>query len=302
MKIFAYTHGDRRLLGVVDDKTPRNLSAAIEAAGVTDSEHDLLRRDFFRPQRLVAFLKRWRKFAPPIQHEIVFDVPVAHPSKILAIGRNFAEHAKELGNEVEDDPVFFAKLPESMIPHGAPILIPRHVGRVDFEAELALVIARDGKDIAPAKAFSHVAGYTCLNDVTARELQASDRAKKRPWLRAKSQDTFCPVGPYLVPTDDVIDPYARTLTCRVNGVVRQHARLSEMAHKIPELLAQVSRHTTLRAGDLVALGTPSGVGPLQPGDVVSGAVAGIGRFSMTVCSSPDPARHATSVSKTGIPS
>ncbi|HKD99631.1 MAG TPA: fumarylacetoacetate hydrolase family protein, partial [Planctomycetota bacterium] len=198
MRIFAFRQGDRRRLGVVDGD-PLDLSAALEAAGVQDSEADLLRSDFFRTQRLVPFLRRWRRFAPKIAGPIAFDVPIAHPSKILAIGRNFAEHARELGNEVDEEPIFFAKLPDSMVAHERPIRIPRGVQRVDHEAELAIVVARDGADIAPAKAFSHVAGYTCLNDVTARDEQAADRAKRRPWLRSKSRDTFCPIGPYLVP-------------------------------------------------------------------------------------------------------
>ena len=115
MKQFAFRQGDRRLLGVMDGRDPRNLSSALEAAGIVEGEHDLLRLDFFRPQRLQAFLKRWRRFAPKIVGEIRFEAPVL-PGKILAVGRNFAEHAKELGNAVEDDFLFFAKLPESVIP------------------------------------------------------------------------------------------------------------------------------------------------------------------------------------------
>ncbi len=276
MKIFAFRHGDRRRVGLLDGAVPRDLSSALEAAGVVDSEHDLLRHDFFRPQRLVAFLKRWRRFAPKIEGEIRFDVPVAHPSKILCIGRNFAEHARELGNEVDEEPVFFAKLAESLLPHGAPIVVPPGVGRVDHEAELAIVVARDGRDVPAAKAFSYVAGYTCLNDVTAREQQGADKSKKRPWLRSKSHDSFCPMGPYLVPVDDVTDLGRLRLQGRVNGEVRQSALLGEMVHEIPSVLAFLSRHTTLRAGDVIALGTPAGVGPLRPGDVVEVEVEGIG--------------------------
>jgi len=276
MKIFAYRHGDRRRIGIVDGPFSRDLTAALEAAGVVDSEHDLLRSDFFRPQRIAAFLKRWRRYAPKIEGKMQFDLPVDRPSKILAVGRNFADHARELGNEVEKEPIFFAKMPDSMVPHEGLIRIPRGVGRVDHEAELALVIARDGRDISPQKAFSYVAGYTCLNDVTARELQGADKAKGRPWLRSKSQDTFCPVGPYLVPIDDVLDPHQLKITCRVNGAVRQSASTAEMVHKIPAVISALSRTTTLRAGDLVALGTPAGVSALAPGDVVEVEIEGIG--------------------------
>lgn len=275
MRIFAYREGDRRRLGVLDGPTPRSLSDALEAAGVVAGEHDLLRQDFFRPQRLVAFLKRYGRFAPRIEGEIRFEAPVL-PGKILAIGRNFAEHARELGNAVEEEILFFAKLPESIAPHGAPIRIPRGAGRVDHEAELAVVIARDGSRIPEAKAFSHVAGYTCLNDITAREQQMADKAKGKPWLRSKSRDTFCPLGPYLVPLDDVADPHRLRIVCRVNGEVRQDGNTSALIHPIGKLISALSFHATLRAGDVIAIGTPKGVGPIRPGDTVEVEIEKVG--------------------------
>lgn len=288
MRIFAYREGDRRLLGVEDGAVPRNLTAALDAAGVVDSEHDLLRRDFFRPQRLVPFLKRWRRFAPRIAGPVKFDVPVK-PGKVLLVGRNFAEHARELMNAIEDELLFFAKVPESLLPHGGTIQIPEHVKRADHEAELAVVVARDGARIPPSKAFSFVAGYTCLLDVTARDEQHADKAKQRPWLRSKSYDTFCPIGPYLVPLDDVLDPGSIDIVCRVNGTVRQAGNTRDWLRGIPEVLATISNHTTLRAGDVIALGTPAGVGPLVPGDTVEVEITGIGCLQCRVDAAPKPA-------------
>lgn len=275
MKFFAFRHGDARHLGFFDGATPRDLTPALEAAGVVESEHDLLRSDFFRPQRFVAFLKRYKRFTTKIEGEIAYAPPVL-PGKILAIGRNFAEHARELGNAVEEEILFFSKLTESLTSNGAPIVIPRHVTRVDHEAELAIIIARDGKNIPESKAFSYVAGYTCINDVTAREEQGADKAKKRPWLRSKSYDTFCAVGPCFVPADDVVEPGKLKIACRVNGQLKQSGNTSDWIHSIPKIIQYISRHTTLRAGDIIATGTPAGVGPLQPGDTVEVEIEHIG--------------------------
>jgi 2-keto-4-pentenoate hydratase/2-oxohepta-3-ene-1,7-dioic acid hydratase in catechol pathway len=281
VKVFAFRQGDRRLLGVLDGAVARNLSAAFESAGVVESEHDLLRGDHLRPQRLTAFLKRWRRFAPKLEGPIEYDVPVK-PGKILLVGRNFAAHAKELGNAVDEELLFFAKLPESLVAHGGAVKIPAHVKRADHEAELGVVIARDGAHIPEVKAFSYVAGYTCVLDVTARDQQLADKEKQWPWLRSKSYDTFCPMGPYFVPIDDVLDPNALEITCRVNGAVRQAGNTRDWIHKIPKVIATISRHTTLRAGDVISMGTPSGVGSLTPGDEVELEIQGVGTLRCSV--------------------
>lgn len=281
MKIFAFKNGGRRRLGVVDGNTPRDLSAAIESAGIVDNQYELLKRDFFRPQQMVPFLKRWRRYATRLEGEIHFLPPV-EPGAVIAIGRNFAEHVRELGNSIEEEILFFSKLPSSVTGHGAPIIIPRHMPRVDHEAELGIVIARDGHHIPPQKAFSYIAGYTCLNDVTAREEQGADKARKRPWTRSKGYDSFCPIGPYLVSMDDIVDPNQLRIVCRVNGEVRQSGMTSGWIHKIPAMIHYISRHTTLRAGDVIATGTPSGVSPLNPGDVVEIDISGVGLLRNTV--------------------
>jgi 2-keto-4-pentenoate hydratase/2-oxohepta-3-ene-1,7-dioic acid hydratase in catechol pathway len=206
----------------------------------------------------------------------------ARVGKLLCLGKNFRAHAEEFGEAVPEEPLFFAKLPETIVASGAEVRVPAwYTRRVDHEVELAVVIGVDGKDIAPERAFEHVAGYTVANDLTARSLQKDDRARGHPWLRAKNLDGFCPLGPCLVPRDalDVSDLRV-TARVRVAGAeqdeLRQDARTRDLVVDVPQALAWLSRHLTLRRGDLVLMGTPAGVGPLGDGDRVVCAVEGIG--------------------------
>jgi len=217
-----------------------------------------------------------------INGPIQYDVPIPQPQKIVCLGRNYRKHADELNNPVPEEPIIFAKMPSSLLPHQGTIVLPRHVGRVDHELELAIVIGQQGKNIAESKAYNFIAGYTILNDVTARALQKADTAKKQPWLRSKSFDTFCPTGPFLVPYKAIDNPHKLELTLRVNGEVRQQASTSDMIYKIPEIIHFISRHMTLNPGDIIATGTPEGVSELQPGDVVVGEIEGLGKLENTV--------------------
>ena len=198
------------------------------------------------------------------------------PSKIVCVGRNYAKHAAELGNDVPAEPLIFLKPPSSLIPDGAPIVIPPGIGRVDFEGEIAVVIGERAHRVSADRAWQHVASILPLNDVTARDLQKSDGQ----WTRAKGFDTFCPVGAP-APRGQV-DLEALAVTTRVNGKVRQHAPVSDMAFSIPEIVAHVSGIMTLEPGDIIATGTPEGIGPLMAGDVVEVEVAGVGRVSNPV--------------------
>jgi len=200
---------------------------------------------------------------------------VVQPTKIVCIGRNYAAHAKELGNEVPAEPLIFLKPPSALLPPGAAIVCPPQSQRVEHEAEIGVVIGRRAKDVAEADALAHVAGYTCLNDVTARDLQRSDGQ----WSRAKGFDTFCPVGP-VVATG--LDWRALEVICRVNGAVRQHGHARDMMFGIPRLVSYVSGITTLEPGDVIATGTPEGVGPLVPGDMVEVEIPGIGLLANPV--------------------
>lgn len=202
--------------------------------------------------------------------------PVA-PSKIVCIGRNYRDHAAELGNEVPKEPLLFLKPPSAIIAPGDKIHIPPQSSRVDFEGELAVVIgARATRIGADEDVKRYIRGYTIVNDVTARDLQKSDGQ----WSRAKGFDSFCPVGPIVT---DEIDPDAGlTIETRLNGAVKQHGTTLDLIFPIAALLRYITAAMTLMPGDLVATGTPAGVGPMRPGDVVEVSIAGIGVLASPV--------------------
>ncbi len=194
------------------------------------------------------------------------------PSKILCVGRNYPAHAAEHDAEVPPEPLLFLKPPSAVIGPEAPILLPPQSRRVDHEAEMAVVIGRRCRDVAPEEAWEYVWGVTCANDVTARDLQRRDGQ----WTRAKGFDTFCPVGPWVVTGLSEADVADLAVICRVNGEVRQEGRTSEMTFSPADLIAYGSAVMTLEPGDLILTGTPAGVGPLHPGDIVEVEVEGIG--------------------------
>ena len=198
------------------------------------------------------------------------DMNLPRPTKIVCVGRNYVEHARELGNEVPERPLIFLKPPSSLVADGDAVRIPAQSQRVEHEGEIAVVIGRRATDVREDEAWSYVAGIAPLNDVTARDLQKSDGQ----WTRAKVFDTFCPMG-RVVPLESV-DRDALEVVCRVNGQERQRGHVGQMAFSIPVILAYVTSVMTLEPGDVVATGTPAGVGPLQPGDVVEVEIPGVG--------------------------
>ena len=186
------------------------------------------------------------------------------------------------GKRYPAQPLFFNKLPETLLPHRAELRVASwYQERVDHEVELAVVVGLGGSEIAPEDALEHVAGYCVANDLTARSLQGADRKLSHPWFRAKNMDGFCPLGPCFVPRD-FLDLSDLRLTARVGDELRQSASTAQLVVDVPHALAHLSRHLTLHAGDIVLMGTPAGVGPLQDGDVVTCAVEGIGELSTTV--------------------
>jgi 2-keto-4-pentenoate hydratase/2-oxohepta-3-ene-1,7-dioic acid hydratase in catechol pathway len=192
------------------------------------------------------------------------------PSKIVCIGRNYAAHAAELDNELPKEPLIFLKPPSAIVGPDEPILLPDASHRVEHEAELGVIIGKKCSHLSDdADPLSYVLGYTCLNDVTARDLQKSDVQ----FTRAKGFDTFCPVGPHI---ETQLDPHDVLVECRVNGESRQSDGTSHMAFPIAFLIRWISRVMTLIPGDLIATGTPAGVGPLVSGDSVEVSVAGVG--------------------------
>ena len=198
------------------------------------------------------------------------------PSKVVAVGRNYADHAREMGSEPPAEPVLFLKPSTAVVGHGDPIAYPvKLTQRVDYEGELAVIIGRLCREVPAAQAAEVIFGYTCANDVTARDLQARDGQ----WTRAKGFDTFCPLGPW-IETD--ADPADLGLTTVVNGEVRQQARTSQLLYDVPALVEYVSTVMTLLPGDVLLTGTPAGVGPLEDGEEVSVTIDNIGSLRNTV--------------------
>jgi 2-keto-4-pentenoate hydratase/2-oxohepta-3-ene-1,7-dioic acid hydratase in catechol pathway len=216
------------------------------------------------------------QFNPRPLSELSLLAPVT-PSKIICVGRNYRDHAKELGNEVPSEPLLFFKPPSSLLAPGGVIRLPRVSQRVDFEGELAVIIGRRARKLhrdQDLRPFIH--GYTLANDVTARDLQKKDGQ----WTRAKGFDTFCPAGP-VVETE--LDPApGLTIETRVNGELRQHGSTADLIFTLPVLLEYITSAITLEPGDLLLTGTPAGVGPLAAGDIVEVSLPGLGRLANLV--------------------
>ncbi|HEV7747735.1 MAG TPA: fumarylacetoacetate hydrolase family protein [Pyrinomonadaceae bacterium] len=202
------------------------------------------------------------------------------PSKVVCVGRNYKEHAAELGNKMPDEPLLFLKAPSAIISNGDAIERPPQSQQVEHEGELGVVIGKRARNLGDDEdPLSYVLGYTCVNDVTARDLQRKDVQ----FTRAKSFDTFCPVGPFIV---DGLDPRNLVVTTRVNGIVRQIGRTAEMAFSVPFLIKYIANIMTLNPGDLIATGTPAGVSPMKHGDVCEVEIEGIGVLRNSVRDRP----------------
>lgn len=220
------------------------------------------------------------------EHELVEDLseagdyrviaPLPRPRAIYALGRNYPAHARESGADVPEEPIIFAKAPTAVIGPEDDVIYKKWLTRVDPEAELAVVIGREGSNIPEEEAYSHIAGYTCLNDVTARDLQKKDLGNAHPWLRSKGIDTFCPMGPWIVLKDEIRHPIELDVEMRVNGEVRQKDNTRGMTFSVPFLVSWISRYHTLYPGDVISTGTPEGMKPVVPGDVMEVSVEGIG--------------------------
>ena len=207
--------------------------------------------------------------------------PISNSEKIICIGKNYAQHALEMGSEPPSLPVVFSKFASAINHPGAPIVLPSLSEQLDYEAELVVVIGKSGKNITRQTAFEHVFGYCCGNDITARDWQKGKPGGQ--WLLGKTCDTFAPLGPYIVTADEITDPQNLSIQLRVNGELRQDANTSHLIFPIDTLIAHVSQFVTLRPGDLIFTGTPSGVGAgrtpplfLKPGDQVEVQIDGLG--------------------------
>ncbi len=217
-----------------------------------------------------------------LKDNLKFLLPIK-PGKIIALGRNFAEHAKEQGAPVPAEPIIFEKANSSVIGPGQPVRYPFFMkkeygkeARVDHEVELAIVIGKTASKVKARAAMEYVFGYTILNDMTARNIQAQDFKKNQPWFRSKSIDTFCPLGPWIVTKDEVRNANNLKLELRVNGVVKQKDSTGTFIFKIPEMLEYITKYLTLFPGDIISTGTPDGIRPVNPGDIMEAEIEGIG--------------------------
>jgi 2-keto-4-pentenoate hydratase/2-oxohepta-3-ene-1,7-dioic acid hydratase in catechol pathway len=222
----------------------------------------------------------YRRLDPEFPVESVTLLPPVRPSKIICVGRNFEAHAREMDNPVDEIPLLFFKPPSSLTAPGNPIILPPQSHQVQHEAELAVVIGKQGRWIHPDSAMDHVFGYTIANDVTARDLQRTDRL----FTRAKGFDTFCPLGPW-IETD--FDPSDALITCHVGDELRQMASTRDMVFTIPQLIVFASSIITLEPGDLILTGTPAGVGDLTAGISVSITIEGLGKLTNPVLDEAD---------------
>ncbi len=253
MKIARFSHGDTIAFGIVDEE---------------EDELVVLKADpmfaGYEPTGARVPLAEARLLAPVIPR-----------SKVVAVGKNYREHAEEMGGEAPAEPLLFLKPNTSVIGPGDAIVLPRQSEQVEHEGEVAVVIGRIAKNVAEADAASVIFGYTIANDVTARDLQRRDGQ----WTRAKGFDTFCPLGPVI---DTELDLEGGTIETVVDGQRRQHGRLADMVHSIPAIVAYASSVFTLLPGDVILTGTPAGVGPLVDGDTVEVTVSGLGTLSNPV--------------------
>jgi 2-keto-4-pentenoate hydratase/2-oxohepta-3-ene-1,7-dioic acid hydratase in catechol pathway len=280
MKLVTFTLGDNPRLGLVRENEVIDLTRASEG---------------HLPSDMLTFLRQGQpalELAQDIEQSAAADLPltevkllapVTTPSKVVAIGLNYMDHCREQKVEPPKAPIIFAKFPSSIIGPGEAIRWnPALTRQVDYEAELAVVMGRTARSVAETEALDYVAGYTICHDVSARDLQLGDGQ----WIRGKSLDTFCPLGPYLVTRDEIPDPHNLAIRCTVNDTVLQNSNTAEMIFRIPYLIAYISRAFTLLPGDIISTGTPDGVGLfrspkifLKGGDVVTVEIEGLGQLT-----------------------
>jgi 2-keto-4-pentenoate hydratase/2-oxohepta-3-ene-1,7-dioic acid hydratase in catechol pathway len=284
LRVYTLSSGTRSYVLEVDGSW-LDLSAHLASRGMPIELGALIESHYFARENLERDLAAgsWPE-AQPVFGEFGLDLPLPKErvGKILALGKNFREHAAEFKEGVPEEPMFFNKLPETLVPSGASVRVqPWYDGRVDHESELCVVIGRAGNCIEPERALEHVAGYTVANDLTARTLQGKDRELKYPWFRGKNMDGFCPLGPCFVPRD-FLDTGDLRVQCKVNGKLKQDATTKDLVVGIPQALEWLSKHLTLRAMDLVLMGTPAGVSALSDGDQVECSITGIGTLSTRI--------------------
>lgn len=289
MKIVSYKgeYGDR--IGIQTDKGIVDFSAAFQLYNLIEKEQicpmitdimELIEDGLFDVDvfaDVLIFLERHNFLDRYIVREMIkLNPPLTNPSKIIALGLNYADHAKESGREAPKEPVIFCKATSSIIGPEDKIVIKTEFGRVDPEVELAVIIGRKAKNIKQEDAGHYIAGYTVLNDVSARNMQSADFELRNPWFRSKSIDTFCPIGPCITLPDEIPPLNELDLNIKVNGEVRQSSNTRQLIFSVPALIEYISSLMTLEPGDIISTGTPSGIAPIHPGDIIEATVEKIG--------------------------
>jgi 5-oxopent-3-ene-1,2,5-tricarboxylate decarboxylase/2-hydroxyhepta-2,4-diene-1,7-dioate isomerase len=210
------------------------------------------------------------------------------PTKIICLGRNYLDHIKETNAAIPTEPVFFAKTINTLITNNQPIIYPKilyeskEYNQIDHEVELAFVIFQTCKNVSADMAFDYILGYTIFLDMTARSMQINDRNINLPWYRSKNFDTFGPIGPKIVPCSEISDPHSLNIQLKVNNEIRQFSNTKHMLFKIPQIMEYVSKFVTLMRGDIIATGTPSGIAPVKPGDILEASIEHIGTITHEV--------------------
>jgi 2-keto-4-pentenoate hydratase/2-oxohepta-3-ene-1,7-dioic acid hydratase in catechol pathway len=283
---FAATPDEPRLGALLQDgQEVLDLTAAVVARGLVAPPDYLAWLDLDGPvlPRAMAIASAGESYGPFIHPRLETKLlaPVPRPRKVICIGLNYRDHARETKAEIPKDPVLFSKFSTAIIGPDEPIVLPASSHKVDYEAELAVVIGRRAKRVHPDRAYEVVLGYANFHDVSARDFQFADGGKQ--WQRGKSCDTFGPLGPFIATTDDIKDPHALRIRFRLNGDTLQDSRTSELIFGVPQLIAFISETVTLEPGDIIATGTPAGVGftrqpsvYLKPKDVCEVEVEGLG--------------------------
>jgi len=208
-----------------------------------------------------------------------------NPTKIVCLGRNYVDHIKEMNAPFPKEPVFFGKTINTLITDNKPIIYPTVLyndevnKRVDYEVELAFIISKNCKNVSKQNAYDYILGYSIFLDMTARNMQVNDRNIKLPWYRSKNFDTFGPIGPKIIPNNEILDPHNLNIELRVNGEIRQSSNTKYLLFKIPDIIEYISQFLTLEAGDIVATGTPGGVGAILPGDKIEASIEKIGSIT-----------------------
>ena len=208
-----------------------------------------------------------------------------NPTKIVCVGTNYMDHIEETGLEIPKEPLIFPKTLNCLITNNQPIVYPKYLynnrryNRVDYEVELAFIVKDTCKNISAEKVYDHILGFTVFNDVTARKMQTKDIISQKPWFRSKSFDTFGPIGPLIKNVDEIRDPHNLDIELKVNGNIKQSSNTKHLLFKIPETFEYITKFFTMEPGDIIATGTPGGIGPVHPGDLIEATIENIGTLT-----------------------